>query len=124
MADSMMRRLARRLSGADVTGAPETAPREGGAAASRIAELADREMAHCVGTVTSVGVRERAGGTYALVVDLDDGSRVLSLVWLGRKQIGGIEPGARLGVDGRVSYRRGTPIMFNPRYELLPVGKR
>lgn len=43
----------------------------------------------------------------------------LMLVWLGRRTIPGIVPGARLRVHGLVTTVRTRPTMFNPAYELL-----
>jgi RecJ-like exonuclease len=45
----------------------------------------------------------------------------LTVVWLGRRQIPGIEPGRKLRVTGRVTRRDGKPVVFNPSYELLPA---
>ena len=58
--------------------------------------------------------------TPALVVEVYDGSQSLNLVWLGRRQIRGIEPGAYLRATGRVCLREGVPTIFNPAYELRP----
>ncbi len=45
------------------------------------------------------------------------------MVFLGRRQVGGIEPGACVAVTGVVGDRHGRPEMLNPEYELLaPVG--
>jgi hypothetical protein len=53
-----------------------------------------------------------------LEADLYDGSDVVTLVWLGRRQIIGIEPGRQLTVRGRVALRDGRKVMYNPFYEL------
>lgn len=87
--------------------------------ATPIAELPDRQVACVSGSVRSVTLRPRAT-VPALVVELYDGSRVLNLVWLGRRRIGGIEPGTYLRVRGRVTYKLGVPTMFNPAYEIIP----
>ena len=42
----------------------------------------------------------------------------MTLVWLGRRKIAGIKPGASLVAHGRVSCQDGRRIIFNPRYEL------
>jgi len=47
----------------------------------------------------SIGA-ERSG-TLALEAEVDDGTGTASLVWLGRRRIGGIEPGARVTAEGR-----------------------
>jgi RecJ-like exonuclease len=53
-----------------------------------------------------------------LEADLFDGSDVVTLVWLGRRAIPGIEPGRQLTVRGRVAVRDGRKVIYNPYYEL------
>ena len=56
--------------------------------------------------------------------ELWDGSGFVTLIWLGRRSIQGITPGRAVIAQGRLS--RGPaeqPTLFNPRYELLPVGE-
>jgi len=86
-----------------------------------VRQLPDRQAACVCGTLRSVTLRPRAG-VPALVAELYDGSGTLYLVWLGRRQIPGIEAGRMLRVRGRVAQRDARPVMFNPRYELLPGG--
>ncbi|GAB3584577.1 OB-fold nucleic acid binding domain-containing protein [Calidifontibacter terrae] len=88
-----------------------------------VAEVHDREMAQCTGTVRTVSLRPRTEKTPALVVDLDDGTRTLTVVFLGRRQIAGIDPGVMLTVRGRVCMRRETPTIYNPAYDIVPTGK-
>lgn len=87
--------------------------------ATAISDLRDREVAVVCGLVRSVTLRPRTN-VPALVAELYDGSTALNLVWLGRRRIGGIEPGTYLKVTGRVTYRSGVPVMFNPAYEIVP----
>ena len=61
----------------------------------------------------------RLGGTP--VAELYDGTGSLSLIWLGRRQIAGVEPGRRMRVEGLVTQSEGRPVLFNPRYELVPL---
>ena len=89
--------------------------------ATPIAELGDRDQAEVVGTLRAVTVRPR-GNSPAVHADLWDGSGSLTLVWLGRRHIPGIEPGRHLKVSGRVANQRGARTMFNPSYELRPSG--
>ena len=56
-----------------------------------------------------------------LEAELYDGSGMVTLVWLGRRRIGGIEPGAALTVRGRVALREGQCVIYNPHYELHPA---
>jgi len=85
-----------------------------------IDEARDGCVSECAGTVQCISLRPRGEETPALVVDLDDGSRMMNLVWLGRRKIAGIEPGVFLKVRGRVLYRHGVPTIFNPVYEIKP----
>ncbi|MBQ1013972.1 OB-fold nucleic acid binding domain-containing protein [Micromonospora sp. M51] len=50
--------------------------------------------------------------------DLYDGSDVVTLVWLGRRHIAGIEPGRHLTARGRVAVRDDRKVIYNPYYEL------
>jgi len=86
---------------------------------TRIAELTLRSPATICGTLRSVTLRPRAG-VPALEAELYDGSGSLSLIWLGRRQIAGVEPGRRIRVEGMVTESDGTAAVFNPRYELVP----
>jgi hypothetical protein len=54
--------------------------------------------------------------------ELFDGSGSLHLVWLGRRRISGIEPGRMVTARGRVAEHGGRLVIFNPWYELRPVG--
>jgi hypothetical protein len=42
----------------------------------------------------------------------------VTLVWIGRRRIAGIEPGKTLLVRGRVGERNGQKVIYNPYYEL------
>ena len=89
--------------------------------AVQINELPDRELVRVAGTLRTVTLRPRAG-VPALVAELYDGSGSISLVWLGRRQIAGIEPGRAVVASGRVTRDHEQPVIFNPRYELRPAG--
>jgi RecJ-like exonuclease len=54
--------------------------------------------------------------------ELFDGSGSVHLVWLGRRRIFGIEPGRMVTARGRVAEHGGRLVIFNPWYELRPVG--
>ncbi|MGI9007076.1 MAG: amino acid permease [Streptosporangiaceae bacterium] len=101
--------------------AEELQARVAGSSATPIADASDREQAVVAGTLRAVTVRPR-GSSPALQADLWDGSGSITLVWLGRREIPGIEPGRHLEVRGRISQHRGTKTIFNPVYELRPPG--
>jgi amino acid transporter len=86
-----------------------------------IADLADRDQCEVVGTLRTVTVRPQ-GNSPTLQAELWDGSGSVTLVWLGRRSIPGIEPGRHLKVKGRVAHLRGARTIFNPSYELGPPG--
>ena len=53
-----------------------------------------------------------------LEADLWDGSDVVTLVFLGRRSIAGIEPGRQLTARGRIAIRDDRKVIYNPHYEL------
>jgi hypothetical protein len=53
-----------------------------------------------------------------LEADLWDGSDVVTLVFLGRRSISGIEPGRQLTARGRIAIRDDRKVIYNPFYEL------
>jgi hypothetical protein len=42
----------------------------------------------------------------------------VTLVWLGRRNIPGIQPGATVTARGRVAVRDNRKVIYNPHYEL------
>jgi len=53
-----------------------------------------------------------------LEAELYDGSDVVTLVWLGRRRIAGVEPGRTLTARGRIAIRDDRKVIYNPYYEL------
>jgi hypothetical protein len=84
-----------------------------------VADLRDRARATVSGVLRSVTLRPREG-VPALEAELYDGSGSLDLVWLGRREIHGVEPGRRLRAEGLICEVDGRRTVFNPRYELAP----
>lgn len=82
-----------------------------------IQEAGDRQLVELQGSLRTVTLRPR-GGVPALEAELYDGSALITLVWLGRRRIAGIEPGRYVKVSGRVGVQHKNRVMFNPRYEL------
>src|SRR5215213_3577084 len=83
-----------------------------------ISNCEDRQQVALTGTVSTVTINPR-GGHPALEVELRDGSGAVTVLWLGRRQIPGIDPGRTIKVWGRISCHEGKRLMYNPRYELL-----
>lgn len=84
-----------------------------------IAEAPDRVRVRIRGVLRTVTLRPR-GGVPALEAELDDGTGVITVVWLGRRRIAGVEPGRAVAVEGRIGAYEGARVIFNPRYELMP----
>jgi len=53
-----------------------------------------------------------------LEAELYDGSDLVTLVWLGRRHIPGIQPGASVTARGRIAVRDHRKVIYNPYYEL------
>jgi RecG-like helicase len=51
---------------------------------------------------------------------LDDGTAAVSVVFLGRRGLAGVEVGARMVVDGTVGLHHNRLAFLNPSYELRP----
>jgi len=83
-----------------------------------VADCVDRTPVTVFGTVKALTIRPRAG-TPALEAELYDGSGTVTLVWLGRRTIAGIDPGRRMSATGRITTNEGRRVIFNPRYELV-----
>ena len=73
------------------------------------------------GTLRAVVLRPLAG-VPTLEAELYDGTGSVTLVWLGRRRIRGIDPGRNLVARGRLTKRDGKLTVFNPAYELRAPG--
>jgi hypothetical protein len=82
-----------------------------------VTAYADRDLVTLHGTLTAVTQRP-VGGVSTLEAELDDGSGMVTLIWLGRRRIAGITPGRAIKVSGRISCDEGRRVLYNPRYEL------
>ena len=71
------------------------------------------------GMVRNVTLRPQ-GQAPALEIELYDGSGSVSVVWLGRRRIPGIDAGRTIVVHGRLTCNTEHPTIYNPRYELKP----
>jgi len=84
----------------------------------RIGNLRPRQRARAAGRITFVRVQP-AAGISSLEATLSDGTGRLVLVFQGRRLVPGIEPGARLVVEGIVGERLKRTAMINPAYTIL-----
>ena len=83
-----------------------------------IGDVQWRNRVRVAGRVRSVRVQPRAG-TSNLECLLADDSGMLLLVFQGRRRIPGIQPGARLVVEGMVGDWARRQAILNPDYELI-----
>ncbi len=83
-----------------------------------ISEVEWRHRVRVAGRVKSVRVQPRAGTSNLECVLTDDTGRLL-LVFQGRRRIPGIQPGARLVVEGMVGDWARRQAILNPDYELI-----
>jgi amino acid transporter len=88
--------------------------------ATPIGDCTDREVADVAGILRSVTLRPR-GPSLTMEADLWDGTGHVTLVWLGRRNIPGVQPGRHIVVHGRVTQIKGERTIYNPVYELQPV---
>ncbi len=54
----------------------------------------------------------------SLEAELFDGTEGITLIWMGRRRIAGIEPGRTMRVRGRIAVRDGRKVLYNPYYEI------
>ncbi|HEV3449945.1 MAG TPA: amino acid permease [Acidimicrobiia bacterium] len=79
----------------------------------------ERQRVRIAGRVHALRVQPWAGQP-TLECTITDGTGRITVVFLGRRHIAGIEPGARVVIDGIVGTRSGQLIILNPDYRLLP----
>lgn len=88
------------------------------AGATRISETSDRQSVTLRGTIKVLTMKPRSGTPW-LEAEFADGSGEVTLIWMGRREIPGINAGRELTVTGRLSDVDGQRRMYNPRYELI-----
>ena len=88
------------------------------AGADAIADAPDRARVKLHGTIDALTVRPRRTEPW-LEATLSDGTGSVTLIWMGRREIPGIEAGRDLLVEGRISVVDGQRRVYNPRYQLL-----
>jgi RecJ-like exonuclease len=70
-----------------------------------------------VGRLRSVELSPKDAAA-TLEAELFDGTDTVTLIWVGRRRIPGIEPGRLIKVRGRLAVRNGRKVVYNPYYEL------
>jgi amino acid transporter len=103
----------RRTVGAEQTALPDLPT-----GAVRPGELRYRQRGTVAGRIYSVRVQPRSG-VASLECTLKDATGQIVLVFLGRRHVAGIEPGAVISASGMVGERGGRLEILNPDYQLL-----
>jgi amino acid transporter len=83
-----------------------------------IGEIEWRKRAHVQGQVTSIKTAP-SGGAPLLEVEVWDQTGGVTLHFLGRREIAGLEVGSKLRAEGMVGEEEGVLTILNPSYELL-----
>jgi len=85
---------------------------------TKIGEIQWRKRAQVQGRVTSIKTAPR-GSAPALQVEIWDETGGVSLQFLGRREIAGLEVGSQMRAEGMVGEDEGSMVILNPSYELL-----
>lgn len=117
MANSLSRALRRLFTSNADLHSEELQARARAAGARPLADCQPRELVVATGTLSSITVHP-AGGRRWLEAEFSDGSGSVALVWMGRRNVPGIEAGRSVTARGRLSLLDGRRVIFNPYYEL------
>jgi hypothetical protein len=110
----MLRKLTSDVETLDAADLTEDAQKAG---AQRAAECACGQEVTVMGRLRSVDFCPQDAEA-SLEAELFDGTEGVTLIWLGRRRIPGIEPGRTMRVRGRLAVRDGRKVLYNPYYEI------
>jgi len=85
-----------------------------------IAETKWRDRVKVAGHVKAMRVQPWAEQVDGLELTLTDSTGGITLVFFGRRRIGGIHLGSKMMVEGTTSEHHGLLTILNPQYQLLP----
>ncbi|TQS41271.1 OB-fold nucleic acid binding domain-containing protein [Cryptosporangium phraense] len=119
--DTGLKRLLRRFTASDreldAEALQQVSARSG---AEKVCDCPRGKFATVTGRLTSVRYTPRTNQP-TLEAELFDGSGSMTIIFIGRRRIAGIEPGRSLTVEGRLALRDGRKVIFNPAYTLEPT---
>jgi hypothetical protein len=116
----MLKRLTSDVDTLDAVDLVADADRSG---ARRAAECACGDEVEVLGRLRSVDLGPHDADA-SLEAELFDGSEGVTLIWMGRRRIPGIEPGRTLRVRGRIAVRDGRKVLYNPFYEICSAQEK
>jgi amino acid transporter len=112
---------------ADVTSAEPLAPAEKRSfrkpGVTPLGEVVHRQRTTVAGRIKNVRVQPWAG-VPTFECTLVDPTGALTIVFLGRRSVAGLEPGAKLVASGAIGTYQGRLAMLNPSYELVAASNR
>lgn len=111
----MLRRLTSDVEVLDADDLSEDSERSG---AQRVSDCACGQEVTMQGRLRTVEFCAPDDSAAQLEAELYDGTEGVTLVWMGRRRIPGIEPGRTMRVRGRISLRDGQKVLYNPYYEI------
>jgi RecG-like helicase len=85
-----------------------------------IGEVQWRERVKVAGRVKALRIQPWSEKIQSLELTVVDGTGGITVVFLGRRSIGGVKLGARLVAEGTVAETRNQLALLNPAYQLLP----
>lgn len=120
MPSGVLRRTWHRLvSGEDETVADHVGHEAHAGATTSIDASPLRRPVRLQGTLRVVTVNP-IGSHRWLEAELDDGTGEVTLVWMGRRTVPGIDAGRNVRVEGVITLAQGgRKVVYNPRYDLL-----
>ena len=118
MVDSTLRRFFRRFTASEAELDAEELQRDAAESGSTpCAEVHRGQNVSITGRLRTVVYTPRTT-LPTLEAELYDGSDLVTLVWLGRRHIPGIQPGRAMTARGRIALRDNRKVIYNPHYEL------
>jgi hypothetical protein len=115
----MLRKLTSEVEELDADDLTEDADRSG---AHRAAECACGQEVTVFGRLRTVEFCS-PDAKASLEAELFDGTDGVTLIWMGRRRIPGIEPGRTMRARGRIAVRDGRKVIYNPFYEICQASE-
>ena len=84
----------------------------------RIVDVRARTHARVEGRIVAIRV-EPNDAAPQFAAQVDDGTGRIDAIFMGRRLVPGMEPGAHVALEGTVCASASLPKIFNPSYELL-----
>ncbi|MHB8320228.1 MAG: single stranded DNA-binding domain-containing protein [Acidimicrobiales bacterium] len=88
--------------------------------ARRISDVRPRGRLVVTGTIVAVGT-VKVGRSESFSCEVDDGTGTMTVIFVGRTHLPGIEVGAKCTVEGTARVEKGGVAVWNPLYRLEPL---